>query len=1172
LRGKRAYFSFQDNRYIRGFSFWCAIAGLFILFFLNPHLTLAQEEPEYDEVSVLMYIPQIGVVEGPAYVKGESLYLSVSDLFTFLKIQNSLSPTYDSVTGYFINPESVFLISRTLNRIEYQNKTFQLKPGDLIRSENNLFLRSNYFGEVFGLECTFDFRSLSVTLKTKLELPIIREMKQELMRKNLRRLKGEMKADTTINRTYPLFHMGMADWSILSTQQLPGKTNLYMTLTLGSVIAGGEANITLNYNNNVPFNEDRQSYYWRFVNNDWKLVRQVTVGKISPQPISTLNGSLLGLQVTNTPTIYRRSFSNYRLSDYTEPGWIVELYVNNVLVDYVKADASGFFVFDVPLVYGNSTVKLRFYGPWGEERVREETFDIPFTFVPPKQLEYTLSSGIVEDRTSSRFSRANLNYGVGQRLTVGGGFEYLTSVSSGNLMPFLDFSVRMASNLILSGEYTYGVRGRAILNYRLPWGLSLEVNYVNYHPDQTAVFNPFLEDRRIALSMPVRSRKFNAFVRATVDQIILPRASYISSEFLISGSVLGVSTNLTTYGMFSNPGRPSITSTLSLGFRFRRGLVFTPQVQYDFSYNQLMSLKFGLEKNVFIHGVVNLSYEYNFWGSINNLQLGMRYDFPFAQASITSNYSNNVSSFAEAARGSIMLDRKTNYIGTSNRSNVGKGGIVVMPFLDLNGNGHRDADEPKIPGLNLHLTGGIIEQNTHDSTVRVYNLEPYTNYFIEIDYSSFVNVAWQIKNPMISVAIDPNQFKLIEVPVSVSGEVSGMVYLNDDGNLTGQNRIIVSFYNSDSIRIAKTLSESDGFFTYFGFLPGNYTARIDAKQLQNLDMAASPGSIPFTVKRTIDGDQVDGLEFVLHLLHPDTSELLAKGDANAIPPIQEQQTMPGLKGIKDSVIQNKPEIVHETKKPDGTVPPMQSQLKPIQKDSSLAIAKVPETQAPPVQMPASLVVTRKQSDTTISSIIKKRSDTLQTSLPPLMVKPVSPDTSNKLLTKKAKQPAIPAAAVSQGYATQNLIINDSCDFAVQSSVSYTLMSALTAQAMLADTFGRPVIIISEGGVCKLRITGFCGRKDAELCQVKLAGIGFDNTYILRMRGYSIQVGAFHVKAYALEARGRLVDAFSRPILIVYEDGYYKVRITGFDRFSDAKKFLPVLNNNGFHETYLLKSH
>lgn len=67
-----------------------------------------------------------------------------------------------------------------------------------------------------------------------------------------------------------------------------------------------------------------------------------------------------------------KSTGEYPISDYTEPGWTVELYVNNVIVDYQTADASGFYSFDVPLVYGTSEVMLKFYGHYGEERVEEQ--------------------------------------------------------------------------------------------------------------------------------------------------------------------------------------------------------------------------------------------------------------------------------------------------------------------------------------------------------------------------------------------------------------------------------------------------------------------------------------------------------------------------------------------------------------------------------------------------------------------------------------------------------------------------------------------------------------------------------------------------------------------------------------------------------------------------------
>ena len=363
----------------------------------------------------------------------------------------------ESVSGFFINPEAKYIISRSENMITYQDKIFKLNRGDIIRTESNLYLNSVYFGKVFGLECNFNFRSLSVKVNSKIELPMIREMRQEEMRRNINRLKGDTKADTSVGRSYPLFKFGTADWSALSTQDINGKADTRLNLSLGGMIAGGEATANLNYNNTDPFNEKQQYYLWRYVNNDFNALSQVLAGKIATHSISSLYNPVIGVQLTNTPTTFRSSFGTYTLSDRTEPGWIVELYVNNVLVDYVKADASGFFTFEVPLVYGNSMVKLKFFGPWGEERVREQNISIPFNFLPAKTIEYTASAGIVEDSVRSRFSRINVNYGVTRSITVGGGIEYLSSVSSGPAMPFINSSFRITNNLWLGRDRSHPV-------------------------------------------------------------------------------------------------------------------------------------------------------------------------------------------------------------------------------------------------------------------------------------------------------------------------------------------------------------------------------------------------------------------------------------------------------------------------------------------------------------------------------------------------------------------------------------------------------------------------------------------------------------------------------------------------------------------------------------------
>jgi hypothetical protein len=142
------------------------------------------------------------------------------------------------------------------------------------------------------------------------------------------------------------------------------------------------------------------------------------------------------------------------------------------------------------------------------------------------------------------------------------------------------------------------------------------------------------------------------------------------------------------------------------------------------------------------------------------------------------------------------------------------------------------------------------------------DLEPYTNYLLELDPNSFDNIAWQLKKATYKVSIEPNMLKLIEVPVKVSGEVSGMVY-SGRADSSGQGRIIVNFYRNDSTFVGRTLSESDGYFTFLGFTPGSYIACIDSLQLLKLKMEALPASIPFNIVATQDGDIVSDIDFKL---------------------------------------------------------------------------------------------------------------------------------------------------------------------------------------------------------------------------------------------------------------------------------------------------------------------
>jgi hypothetical protein len=854
--------------WLRPFIGLCSI--VFILLSLLSSRVQAQvtDRFNYEEISINMYVPRMGNAEIPAVIQGQVLFLSISDVFNFLEIKNTPSADFDSISGFFIHPLSRYEVIRANNYIIYEDVVYNLHPNSLLRTETGLYLRSDYFGEIFDLQCEFNFRALSVSLNTKVELPAIKKMQQEMMRQNIRLLKKEIKADTIITRSKGLVSLGMADWAVYSNQETNGISNTRLNLNMGARVAGGETNVNLNYNSITGFNKRDQYYKWRIVNNKNSLVRQLTAGRIWTQSTSSIFDPVTGIQITNTPTVYRKSFGTYRLTNSTEPGWTVELYVNNVLINFTKADASGFFSFDVPLVYGNSVVTMRAYGPYGEERVREEYINIPFNFLPVKEFEYTLSAGVVDDIYKSKFTRGNVNYGLTRRLTVGTGVEYLSSVNDGKPMPFVNASARVGSRILISGEHTVGVRSKAFLSYRLPSNFQVELNYILYEKNQTAIRYNYLEERKATLSYLIKANQFSGLTKLSINQVKLPSQQQTQAEWVVSGFYAGVSSNITTQAIFTDFMKPYVNSNLSLTFRLPAAIRFTPQIRYEFNQHKITSIRGDVEKQVFKRGFANVSYQTGNESIGNTFSVGFRYNFSFAQVGAAIRQSKGNRSTSVNASGSMLYNDKTSKLDLNYQTNVGRGAIVVLPFIDINGNGKRDKGEPKADGLRLQVRGGRMERNQKDTTITVTGLEAYNDYLVEIDKASFDNISWRINKPNIQVTIEPNHYKLIEVPVTVAGEVSGTVILDKKRNgRAGIGRMFVNIYKDDTTLVAKTLTEPDGYFSYLGLTPGTYKAAIDTAQMKKLNFCC-PEIHSFNINTSFEGDIVDGIQFVI--TSPDT--------------------------------------------------------------------------------------------------------------------------------------------------------------------------------------------------------------------------------------------------------------------------------------------------------------
>ena len=537
-------------------------------------------------------------------------------------------------------------------------------------------------------------------------------------------------------------------------------------------------------------------------------------------------------------------------------------------------------------------------------------------------------------------------------------------------------------------------------------------------------------------------------------------------------------------------------SNLALAFRLPAKFTVMPSAQYRYTQNDLISAKIRIEKTMGRKAYFYFQYEKLFRNDLNMAELGLRYDFSFAQTGATFRQSNSRSSFIQYARGSLISDPKTKYIAADNRTNVGRGGITIIPYLDINSNGGRDPGEPRASGLNIHSNSGRIIRNEKDTTIRIIGLEPYTSCFIELDQGSFESISWRLPVKTLSVRVDPDILKVVEIPISVAGEAYGTVLRDYDGQVRGQGRIIMRFYNEFNELAGRTLSEEDGYYNYLGLAAGEYIVRPDSGQVRNLRLKPVPEFRKFTVKPGREGDLIPDLDFV---------------------------------------------------------------LKPFEQDS------VRITEEPALVMQKADTVREKPVVEPLRPVLRK-------------------DTTYMIVHE----------------VTQELVTVGEDGFAIQLGAFRRRSNAETLRKNLETMLGKRVEIIVENDLYKVRITGMTRRSEVEEAIGKLQDNGIEELWLITIRAQqkqwmliektdtiaritevleggkvttvtpdlAIQVGAFRRQDLADAMMKRIAAVTGKPVIIIPEDGYYKVRVTGFESNNELQNMLPVLRKLGLNDIWV----
>lgn len=827
---------------------------------------VAEHGAEYEEVLLQLRVDRVGTNDVFAYLREDGLYLPVEEIFSFLKIYYTISTDRRFISGFFGQEDMLYEISVEEGYGRFLKERHALSPHDFIITRGALFMRDTLFAQIFGLHTELDYNQMSLNLYSERELPAVRISNRQRAQRMVDTHFLNVSPGLSFPRQKKWIGGGMVDWSV-NYYQSGDKYNYNYSVMSGLEVIGGDFDAMLTGRKDVPVDWYNSRMRWRYVTDATPLARQFMLGEISNTAGNQY--SSIGFQVTNTPPNSRRQYGTFIVADQTEPDWEVELYVNNRLLQYTRADNDGYFEFPVPLLYGTNRILLRYLGPMGEERTSERLLQIPHTFIPGGEVEYSVSMGKLRFFDGQETGEAVLRWGVSDRLTVGGGVHYMNDIRLTPFLPFGVTSLRIGQALLISGEYYRENRSKVSLFARLPSDIQTDISYTRFAENGFYNAGQLYDEKRVSLFLPLQRNRSNISMRFNGGEVVFSNRS----RFLFGYTVLffrfgAIQSTLSTSMSRRIDGDNNIVhtnfrTTGSISFRVFNGSLVRLISEYNYNEQKIDYVRAEIQRRIFRTGSVRFGAYQDFRFNRTGWELQVRFNLPFLQSVSRASGQHFNTEYQQFVRGTIGYDDGTGRVIADRRSWVRSGAVTVVPFLDIDGDGKLNGSDQILHGkFDAHLEQAMRLRDMGDSHPRFVNILPYDSYVLRIDPYSFPDPLLRPKHEYYKVTVDPNRFKKVLIPVYFTSVIQGAVKRpgEDAIGIGGVPLVIESKDRSFSTR---TTTFSDGEFYKDGLLPDSYILYIDQDYLSQRSVVSSPDTLAFDISNTMDILLKDNLNIVL---------------------------------------------------------------------------------------------------------------------------------------------------------------------------------------------------------------------------------------------------------------------------------------------------------------------
>ncbi len=822
-------------------------------------------EPESEVEEILLSMEYAGILKTlvSSVYFNDKVFISLNHFLKNLQIPFSFNDNIIEIS----TEEGVVLIDFNLKKIKSFNFDDKINDDDLIDYSNEHFLSIKLIEELLSIRIELDFSNLTIQILSDKPLPIYSRYLLEQRYKSLRKSDIEKNYPLLFKRERSFINGLILDYSLNQTLLMKQRSNYSYSAALGGELLYGDFYYQRQEYHLSNLKSSIENYNWKFTFNPNNYLTQISLGDEYFEGINSY--TYRGLSFTNEVVEPRKKIGNYLYQGKTDPSSLVELYINNELVNIARADEQGYFSFEIPLQYGMSNLEFRINTTKGETKIQRRIFHIPYDLLPSGVLNYRASAGLMKF-TNNDFGYAEIGYGVNDHLTLSVGGEYIKEKSNKYLNFFYKSSLRLFSNLFLSGFYSPKLFTRIQGSFIQPDYTSYIFEFTNFKKNK--FYNPtnIRNSLRGNFYLPIHIDKGDfgfylnhEYLNSDVmdKHLISFNTYYFYHWFGFNFGVLGE--NLKTGNLFKRR-EINLGTTLNFNNLFRNVPVLNRsylslRTNYNLLNDYVQNVSIFTTSNLTKNIRLQMSYERLFKIRTTNFSLNLFLELPQTRYVLSSNASDV---FNHQISGSVGYVPQANLLYLYREAQIGRSSLYIEGFEDRNGNTIKDTDEQEISGLDFLINSASFSQKTKDGKL-FFSLNPYHEYTISLNEANQHSFNYSFEFQEFNVMTDGNRTKVIRLPFYETGEVGGLVvrkFEKEEIPLTNVRLIIINLANKKEI-IINTFS--DGSFYYYGLRKGKYLIRIDQNYLEQFALKSTPELIEFEINPAKNQLIIEDLKFVL---------------------------------------------------------------------------------------------------------------------------------------------------------------------------------------------------------------------------------------------------------------------------------------------------------------------